>query len=253
MSTFMNKKKRTVDEMEHSRDDDNVMAIIARLQQDIQQLKEDTIAGLQLDVQKLKEENKILKDQVESLKAAVAEQPAKEQARQEEDEESDDDDDDDNETESVCDGSPWSEKYFMLKQYKQENGDCKVHRSHKALGVWVNNTRVNRRKNQLAQDRIDKLDKIGFHWGKGFPEPATWEESFQKLKAYHANFGHCNIHIDADPARQTDLAKWVLEQRKQGKRLRKMKPGDMNMEQYKMLQGIGFKWKLPKKASARGS
>lgn len=195
------------------------------------------ISRLQQEVQRLNDENKILKEQVATLEATD----------KSEEEESDEEED------SVCDGSFWSQKCFLLKQYKQEHGDCKVPRSHKALGVWVNNMRSSRRKAQLSQDRIDKLDKIGFHWGKGFAEPATWNDSFRRLQEYHGNFGHCNIHVDDNPALRYDLAKWVIEQCKQGKRLRKAKACDMTTEQYKLLNGLGFTWKVVKKKTARGS
>ena len=226
-------KKRSADEMDHEimMDKDNVMEIINRLQQDFKKLQDD---------------HKALKEEFEAFKATSKDSSPT--ARQVENEESDDDADEDD-ADSVCDGSPWSQKYFLLKQYGQEHGDCKVPRSHKALGIWVNNMRSNRRKNQIPQDRIAKLDKIGFHWGKGYPEPVTWDDRYGELKTYHTKFGHCNIHVDANPARQSDLAKWVLEQRKQGKRLRRMKPSSMTMEQYDRLDDLGFKWKVSKKAA----
>jgi len=90
------------------------------------------------------------------------------------------------------------------------------------------------------------LNKVGFFWGKGFPEPATWEDRFEDVKKYHSTFGHCNIHVDPKPELQTDLAKWVMEQRKQGKKLRKQMPSSMTMEQYKLLDNLNFKWKVPK-------
>ena len=156
---------------------------------------------------------------------------------------------DDDDEESVCDGSAWSVKYFLLKQYKQQNGDCKVPRSHRELGAWVNNTKAAFRNKKLPQDKIDKLNKLSFHWGKGFPDPPSWEDRFQKLKTYHAKFGHCNIHINDNPDLRTEIAKWVVEQRKQGKNLQKMKPSAMTMNQYEQLQSLSFKWKVAKRRS----
>ena len=46
----------------------------------------------------------------------------------------------------------------------------------------------------------------------------------------------------------TDLAKWVVEQRKQGNRLSKEKPSTMTLEQYNRLNSLaGFKWKVPRR------
>jgi len=40
-----------------------------------------------------------------------------------------------------------------------------------------------------------------------------------------------------------------MEQRKQGKKLQKMKPSAMTMDQYEQLQGLSFKWKVAKRHS----
>ena len=66
-------------------------------------------------------------------------------------------DDEDEDEESVCDGSGFSKNYHLLKQYKQENGDCKVPYQKKGLGCWVNNTRASYKKNKLSQANIDKV------------------------------------------------------------------------------------------------
>lgn len=201
----------------------------------------DKIERLEKELQEQKEATKAWKQEFDKLKAQLADY----------EEESDDDDDEDDA--SVCDGSTWSQKYFLLKQFKQVNGHCKVPRSNKQLGQWVNNQRRAYRnvKNgisgtKISQDKIDKLDKLGFCWGKGFPEPATWEDRLAELKQYHGTFGHCNVHVDPDPALRNDLAKWVAEQRKQGKRLQKSQPSSMTKEQWKLLNELQFQWKVRK-------
>jgi hypothetical protein len=189
------------------------------------------------DYDRLIEENGRLTEEIEQLKHDNKTLRAKLAGYEEE--ESDEDEEDD---ESLCDGSPWSTKYHLLKQYKQQHGDCKVPRS-KDLGRWVDGNRTAYKGKKLSQERIDKLDKIGFYWGKGYPEPRTWDDNFRELQEYHSTFGHCNVPVDSNPSLQTPLAKWMLEQRKQGKRLRKQKPSNMTMDQYKRLENLGFKWK----------
>lgn len=169
-----------------------------------------------------------LKEQVKTLEAKLAEY-----------EEYDDDDND----ESVCDGSAWSVKYHLLKQYRARHGDCKVPQPDKDLGLWVKFQRQQYVNKKLTQERIDKLDKIGFYWGKGFPEPRTWDDGFRLLEEFHQNFGHVNVHVDPNPSLQNELAQWVKEQRKQGKRLEKSKPSTMTIEQYKKLAGLGFNFR----------
>jgi len=196
----------------------------------------------ELSNERLSKENEELKGEIKMMKGEIEELKAK-LADYEEEEESDDDEDDD---QSVCDGSKWSKCYFELKQFKQQNGHCKVPQKHPTLGFWVNNTRKSYKSGKLSQDRIDKLEKLGFYWGKGYPEPATWDSRFEELQKHHATFGHCNIPLDPIPSLQTVLAKWVAEQRKQGKRLQKQKPSSMTLEQYKLLDDLNFKWKVAK-------
>ena len=74
----------------------------------------------------------------------------------------------------------------------------------------------------------------------------TWEDRFQELKEYHSTFHHCNIHVDPNPELQSELAKWVVEQRQQGKRLQKQMPSSLTLDQYKLLDSLGFVWKKPK-------
>lgn len=195
--------------------------------------------GLQEENRRLAHENDQLKRKLvdyESLKAKLAKY-------EDEDDLSDDDEDDED---SVCDDSAFSKKYIILKQYKQENGDCKVPQKHPDLGTWVMNTRAAFKKKKLPQDQIDKLNKIGFYWGKGHPEPPSWDDRFAELKKNKDIFGNCRVPMASDPSLMTELAKWVAEQRKQGKRLQKMKASIMTLDQYKLLNDIGFQWKVKK-------
>ena len=156
------------------------------------------------------------------------------------------DDDDDSDDESVCDGSAWSQNYFLLKKYRDEHGHCKAPRNVPKIGCFVNNSRSQFKKGKLSQERIDKLDKIGFYWGKGHPEPKTWNDYFYELKERVELTGKPEVHIDKDPSKMTLLAKWVVEQKKHGRRLFKGKPTKMTMEQYKSLDSMGFDWKAPR-------
>ena len=61
-----------------------------------------------------------------------------------------------------------------------------------------------------------------------------------------SDFGHEVVCVDKDPSKMTDLAKWVVEQRKEGRRLYKGKITKMTPEQYKSLDGIHFNWNGPR-------
>ena len=194
----------------------------------------DEIEKMKTEIERLKQDKEIMTEEIEKLKSSRS-------PTVEDNEESSDDEESDDE--SVCDGSPFSKNYSLLKQYKQENGDCKVPQKQKPLGKWVDNTRSKFKNKKLSQDKIDKLNKIGFYWGKGHPEPATWEDRLEELQKYQETFGHCNVPVHSDPTMMTDLAKWVAEQRKQGRRLRKQRASSMTMEQFKTLNEMGFVWK----------
>ena len=188
----------------------------------------------------LERENAELKRNVETLQAQLAESRKSNVSNA-------DDKNDEEDDKSVCDGSSWSKKYFMLKQYKHEHGDCMVPFKYPKLGNWVNEQRKAFKNQKLSKERTDKLNKIGFYWGKGHPKPPTWDDYYQQLKTHFHDFGHCNVHVDPDPMRRSDLAAWVVTQRKQGKRLEKMMPTSLSRDQYKLLDDIAFPWMGGKK------
>lgn len=67
----------------------------------------------------------------------------------------------------------WDQRYKELIDYKQKHGDCNVSQQYKAnkpLGIWVQTQRTQYRRFQLknkspmTEERIHKLEKIGFEW-----------------------------------------------------------------------------------------
>jgi hypothetical protein len=184
----------------------------------------------------LRSENQRLIDEVATLKESLV----RVQQTQNDD---DSDDDDEEEEESVCDGTPWSKNFYLLKEWKSQHGHCKVPRNVPKLGIFVNNTKASRRSGKLSTEQIAKLDKIGFHWGKGFPEPKEWNDYFQELMERKKITGNIEVYMDKDPAKMTELARWVGDQKKEGRRFYKGKPSVMTKEQYQMLDKEGFNWK----------
>lgn len=117
-------------------------------------------------------------------------------------------------------------------------------RSQKPLGEWVNNQRKQAKlfmagkpgSKGMTQERIDLLNSIGFYWGKGVPEPPTWEERFKDIEERHSDFGV----KPRDVATDTPLGKWIAVQRRQFKRFKKGKPSSLSSEQAKRLKSLGF-------------
>ena len=59
---------------------------------------------------------------------------------------------------------PWETRFKELVQYKARHGDCSVPQSHGQLGRWVDTQRRQYKKDKLSQNRVDRLDSIGFDW-----------------------------------------------------------------------------------------
>ena len=166
-------------------------------------------------------------------------------------------DESDDESRSSPDDDPWSIMYRQLREYRMIHGDCNVPQKsgdNIKLGTWVNNQKIKYRnvktgKNgtRISQERINKLDSIGFNWGKAYPPPKSWEESFADLKKFRDTFGHCNV--PHNPTNPTPLAKWVTAQRVEGKRFRKGRDSLLTLDQIQRLNDVGFKWKVQRKTS----
>ena len=59
---------------------------------------------------------------------------------------------------------PWETQFNELVQYKAKHGDCNVPRKQGQFGRWVDKQRFNYKKGKLSQDRINRLNGIGFDW-----------------------------------------------------------------------------------------
>ena len=58
----------------------------------------------------------------------------------------------------------WEAKFKELKKYKEENGHCNVPQRHPGLGNRANNQRHLFRKGNRLDNRIKRLQDIGFQW-----------------------------------------------------------------------------------------
>lgn len=69
----------------------------------------------------------------------------------------------------------WGRAYAALEAYKEDNGDCMVPGEYMTedgleLGAWVEEQRNNLHYGYLSEERMLKLEKLGFAW-------ATWNDS----------------------------------------------------------------------------
>jgi hypothetical protein len=131
--------------------------------------------------------------------------------------------------------SQWEQMFAMLIKYKDKHGDCNIPRDwteNKQLANWVNAQRGRYRITKLSDDRIKRLEDIGFEWDT---LELQWEEMFVKLKEYKRKYGNCNVSLGW--TENIQLANWVNAQRV-NYRITKLSD-----DRVKRLEDIGFEWK----------
>jgi hypothetical protein len=70
----------------------------------------------------------------------------------------------------------WGEKYAELRKYYDANGDCHVPtklQDNRAFGRWISTQRSQYKKNKLSQDKVSKLNRLGFIWTMLPPSSAS--------------------------------------------------------------------------------
>eukprot|EP00581_Thalassiosira_minuscula_P005124 CAMPEP_0183748560 /NCGR_PEP_ID=MMETSP0737-20130205/67832_1 /TAXON_ID=385413 /ORGANISM="Thalassiosira miniscula, Strain CCMP1093" /LENGTH=581 /DNA_ID=CAMNT_0025984297 /DNA_START=1144 /DNA_END=2887 /DNA_ORIENTATION=+ len=149
----------------------------------------------------------------------------------------------------------FDEMYEKLAQFREKHGHCKVSKNDmdRDLAHWVRGIREKRarmRREQgievevippgeellarsLTQERIDRLDAIGFAWTVAKPgSKRSWEERFQELLVYYEEHG-------AWPSQSmVGLGSWLHKQRQAYTR---QEPKFMK-EKYQLLDDVGFEW-----------
>jgi len=130
----------------------------------------------------------------------------------------------------------WVEMYNRLVEYQQKYHTTRVpwrFQDDPRLGKWVTTQRQKYWKAKLSQDRVDKLEAIGFEWD---PFQGQWMKMFQKLVAYQQKFG--NVAVPERWKEDPQLGLWVSKQRR----------GCKDPYRIDLLNGIGFVWevKVPK-------
>lgn len=156
----------------------------------------------------------------------------------------------------------WMKYYQELIEFKRTYGHTMVspyyHSSKrwKSLSLWVRNQRSQYIKYQkgiskgcfLTKDRIKLLQKIGFQWNV---QEDKWLRQYNKLLEFQKKFGtlHVPTQYEADPS----LSRWVSHQRYVMRQTSKedenhrteMKHSKLSPERIKLLNDIGFLWKIP--------
>jgi len=142
----------------------------------------------------------------------------------------------------------WNSNFELLCRYKKDQGDCLFPKSCVidgiALGNWVDRQRQDyrtlqeKRPSPMTQERINKLDALGFVW-EHFKN--QWNSNFDLLHQYKEGNGDCLVPrsyvIDG-----IALGIWVQTQRKEYQKLQDGKPSPMTQERINKLETLGFVW-----------
>jgi hypothetical protein len=150
----------------------------------------------------------------------------------------------------------WDERFEQLKAFRNEHGHCRVIRRQGAnnqLASWLSRQRVQYKllqqgkKSHMKEERIQKLNAIGFVWGAvrivTLLQMVTfdWDERFNQLRAFQDEQGHCRVPQSKD-SDTYQLSLWVKLQRKHYKLVQQGKKSPITQERIQKLNGIGFSW-----------
>ncbi|KAL3788864.1 hypothetical protein ACHAW5_009221 [Stephanodiscus triporus] len=151
----------------------------------------------------------------------------------------------------------WDIMFNALKSYKAVHGDTLVpvrYPDNPQLGNWVDNQRQKYRmrleadefdgkdnsKAYEADERVDKLNSIGFVWNL---YDHYWNIRYEELKEYVAEHG--NSLVPTNYAKNQSLGLWVLKQRrnfKVGQLEGNLSEAILSKERIEKLDEIGFIW-----------
>lgn len=136
----------------------------------------------------------------------------------------------------------WDALLGQLKAFKERLGHCNVEtgwEENPPLGSWVSAQRTRRTKGLLSDDRIRRLDELGFIWDwQSIKAQETWMKWYRKLESYVQEHG--NPHVPRTYA-DRPLASWVWIQRQRHQGTNKGS-GPLTPEQIALLDKLKFRW-----------
>uniref|UniRef100_A0A7S4IYU7 Helicase-associated domain-containing protein n=2 Tax=Odontella aurita TaxID=265563 RepID=A0A7S4IYU7_9STRA len=146
---------------------------------------------------------------------------------------------------------------MALVLYKEQNGHTRVPATLKelSLGVWVQKLRHAYKawkdgkvelKRSLTQERIQKLDALGFEWQLPDSKQDMWDQRLQELISYKKEHGDMNVPSKYLP--NEALWHWVRNARMCYKaRFQERKKGGatpLSDERVRILNAIEFEWRV---------
>ncbi|MEI8376340.1 MAG: helicase associated domain-containing protein [Planctomycetota bacterium] len=102
--------------------------------------------------------------------------------------------------------SSWEQWFKELKAFNKTHGHCNVpsrYSLNSTLGSWVDRVRRAKKQGTLAEEKVCRLDALGFRWERQTP----WKQRIKDLKAFKKAHGHCNVSHKYQP--DLALGQWV--------------------------------------------
>lgn len=107
----------------------------------------------------------------------------------------------------------WEEAYLLFGKFVEQNKHCLVPSRYlvneNKLGSWVVRQRKLMAKGRLDEEKISRLDSLGFIWN---PRAENWEDGFRILEIFVEQHGHTRVpeELEVDGIK---LHRWVSNQR----------------------------------------
>jgi Helicase associated domain len=130
--------------------------------------------------------------------------------------------------------SAWDKAFERLLIYKKKHGTVNVNQTTKrknSLQNWVDRQRRDFRKKIINQDRIDKLNSVGFNWS---PKLSLWNKNFENLLIFKKKYHHTDVSKTNKDFKL--LAHWVSSQR------HFFRKGILPQDKIDKLNSIDFIW-----------
>ena len=130
----------------------------------------------------------------------------------------------------------FEERIEWLLEYKEEHGDLLIPRRYPKnpkLANWVYRIRNPKDKALLSEDRINRLNKLGFVWDV---EDYNWNLKFEELSDYYKQINYKGGRVSSYP--NSKLSSWVSRQRVA------FRDGKLSNERIEKLLSINFVFKF---------
>ncbi|KAJ1449277.1 helicase associated domain-containing protein, partial [Pelagophyceae sp. CCMP2097] len=133
----------------------------------------------------------------------------------------------------------WPARYAQLAAYHADHGHCTVPLNWVVadgtrLGRWVAAQRRHHKLGELDDDKVAKLDALGFD----SVLDGEWDAYYDALGAYFELHGDLRVKDEFRTPAGARLGVWINAQR------RAWKAGDLGADRVKMLAELGFEWKV---------